>query len=495
MQLRTQFVAGLYLSMVMTVVIGATLSYSIRHVNGLIERSHASGEIVKVISDLRSLGFDYLTHRQERARIQWNAKLGALSSLLESKESTAGEESSYLERIASQSRMLQGLLLQLSKGEGMEPKRGESDEREARLSNRLIAISQDMAQDANQMVLAGQKSIEEAQRRATAAVMICSLVLAVLVLANWLMIRQRVLTPITTLQQATQVIAAGNLNSRIGLSTHDEFGKLAGSFDRMTESLKISRTALESEIAERQRTEEELQQTAVELKRSNDELAQFAYVASHDLQEPLRMVVSYLQLLERRYKGRLDADADTFINFAVDGAHRMRQIIGDILDFSRVGTRGKPFEAVACGELMKVVLANLKASIDQTGAVITCESLPAVTGDPSQLSQLFQNLIGNAVKFHGERAPQIRVAAQRQDDAWCFSVADNGIGIAPEYLERIFVIFQRLHTRREYPGTGIGLAICKKIVERHGGRIWVESEPSQGSTFYFTIPDQGGNTT
>jgi PAS domain S-box-containing protein len=226
-----------------------------------------------------------------------------------------------------------------------------------------------------------------------------------------------------------------------------------------------------------------------ELIRSNEELQRFAYVASHDLQEPLRMITSYLQLLERRYKGRLDQDADEFIAYAVDGAARMRRLIQDLLEYSRVGTRGAPFQPTACEAVLDTVCATLRLTIEEHEAVITHDdSLPVVLADPAQLEQLFQNLIANALKFRGEQPPAIHVGAALHNHEWVFSVHDNGIGIEPDYFERIFVIFQRLHGKKTYPGTGIGLALCKKIVERHGGRIWVESQPGQGSTFYFTLP-------
>ncbi|MBD2102481.1 ATP-binding protein [Leptolyngbya sp. FACHB-261] len=228
-----------------------------------------------------------------------------------------------------------------------------------------------------------------------------------------------------------------------------------------------------------------------ELTRSNIELQQFAYIASHDLQEPLRMVTSYLQLLERRYKGKLDADADDFIGYAVDGAARMRTLITDLLAYSRIGTRGQAFELINCSEIVNRAIDNLKVTIGESGAVIACEELPSVKADPTQLTQLFQNLIGNAIKFRREDPPVIHIRASLQQGAWLFSVQDNGIGIDPEYAERIFVIFQRLHNRVEYAGTGIGLAVCKKIVERHGGRIWVQSELGRGATFYFEIPNEG----
>ena len=246
------------------------------------------------------------------------------------------------------------------------------------------------------------------------------------------------------------------------------------------------------DITERRRAEEKLKETMDELARSNAELEHFAYIASHDLQEPLRMVNSYLKLLERRYKGQLDKDANEFIGYAVDGGTRMQRLINDLLTYSRVGTKGKPFESTDLELVYNQTLSNLKLAIEETGAVITHDSLPTVMVDSSQLLQLFQNLIGNSIKFRGEEPPQVNVGAEERGNEWIFSVKDNGIGIDPKHSERIFQIFQRLHTRDEYSGTGIGLAISKKIVERHGGRIWVESEPGKGSTFYFMIPNNGG---
>ena len=257
----------------------------------------------------------------------------------------------------------------------------------------------------------------------------------------------------------------------------------------------LQRAHDELEIRVRERTAElrdsnrRLAQQARELARSNADLEQFAYVASHDLQEPLRMVASYTQLLVRRYRGRIDADADDFLNFIVDGALRMQRLINDLLAFSRVGTRGRELEPTPLAAVMQRVLANLKAGIDESRAVISVDELPTVWADATQMELLLQNLVGNAIKFHGAAPPAIRIAAQRGDGEWQLSVADQGIGIDPQYAERIFVIFQRLHTAADYPGTGIGLAICKRIVERHGGRIWVSSEPGRGSSFCFTLPD------
>ena len=238
---------------------------------------------------------------------------------------------------------------------------------------------------------------------------------------------------------------------------------------------------------------DELEVKARELTRSNEELQQFAYVASHDLQEPLRMVSSYTQLLVRRYGDKLDGDAKEFMEFIVDGAARMKQLIEDLLAFSRVGTRGRDFQKVASGAALSKALANLRGAQEASGAVVTHDAMPEVLADGVQLTQLFQNLLGNAMKFHGAEAPRIHVGAETREQVWVFTVRDNGIGLDPQYAERIFMMFQRLHNKAEYPGTGIGLAICKKIAERHGGRIWVESQVGQGSTFGFTLARQQGN--
>jgi PAS domain S-box-containing protein len=262
------------------------------------------------------------------------------------------------------------------------------------------------------------------------------------------------------------------------------------------EELVATRTAeliraneqLQRDISGRNQAQQALTRKLEELARSNADLEQFAYVASHDLQEPLRMVISYTQLLARRFHGKLDASADEFIGFAVDGASRMQQLIQDLLSYSRLTTRGQALQFTPAEAACKAALENLQKSIKSSNAEVSVGPLPTVLADATQLAQLFQNLIGNAIKYCNKRRPEIRVDARSTGNEWVFSVQDNGIGIEPQYFERIFQMFQRLHTRNEYSGTGIGLALCRKIVERHGGKIWVDSHLGQGSTFLFTIP-------
>jgi PAS domain S-box-containing protein len=282
-------------------------------------------------------------------------------------------------------------------------------------------------------------------------------------------------------QEATQAQSDWSFECRIRRADGEvRWIWAAGGHQRDHEGRAQRMAGIVQDITDRKQAEQEL-------RRSNEELERFAYVASHDLQEPLRMVGSYVQLLAKRYKGQLDADADEFIGFALDGAIRMQRLIEDLLAFSRVGTRGGALVPTDTNAVLDRVLHTLKLRIEELGAAVTRDALPVVSADAGQLEHMFLNLIGNGLKFHGNAPPQVHVSAIPRDGQWVFSVRDNGIGIDPQYFDRIFVIFQRLHDRKQYPGTGIGLAICKKIVERHGGRIWVESMPGRGSTFHFTL--------
>jgi signal transduction histidine kinase len=286
-------------------------------------------------------------------------------------------------------------------------------------------------------------------------------------------ISRRIVGDVRRLQKHAQAMGRGEFDHPVQINGVTELKELAYAYQEMA--------------ARRKEAEDALRGTTQELSRSNQDLQQFAYVASHDMREPLRMIKGFLQILEQQYRGKLDAKADECIHYAVDGADRMNRLISDLLAYARVGTQGEAFKDVDCNAVLRQVLVNLQTSIHESGAVVDSDLLPTVRGDLTQLTQLFQNLVGNAVKFHNGRSPVVHVGAKQLGKEWEFYVRDNGIGIDPAQSDRLFMMFQRLHDRSKYPGTGIGLATCKKIVERHGGRIWVESRPGEGSTFMFTI--------
>ena len=274
---------------------------------------------------------------------------------------------------------------------------------------------------------------------------------------------------------------------RIGRQTVLQFTAL----DEIGREREYQRMLIEERLRWEKERSKELEQQASELRRANADLEQFAFAASHDLQEPLRMVTSYLRLLSERFDGELDEDGELFVGFALDGAERMKQLLDDLLAYCRLGQGGLSLDAVDRGAVVDQVTANLVVAIQESDARVDRDRLPIVVGNRSQLVQLIQNLVANAIKFRGDAPPVVHVGVTTDDETWTFSVADNGIGMNPEATDRIFQIFQRLHSRDEYPGTGIGLTIAKKIVEQHGGSIWVESEPGQGTTFFFTLPAEG----
>ncbi|HEY3115165.1 MAG TPA: ATP-binding protein [Chloroflexota bacterium] len=350
---------------------------------------------------------------------------------------------------------------------------------------------------------------DEAYRPAAPILMALLLALLALLVATpvaAVLVARTISGPLVHLTRVATSIQSGDLSARASVKRWDEIGTLASQFNEMAAALATRTSQLRAwgdeldavnrELSDLNRTLErrvaertaDLEAQSRELARSNADLEQFAYVASHDLQEPLRVVASYAQLIGRRYKGQLDENADRFIGHLVDAAARMQQLINDLLAYSRLGTRGAEFQAVDLEEVFEHVTSNLAAAIAETETEVTHDPLPTVNGDAVQLSRVFQNLIANAIKFRRPEAPEIHVGAERANGDWQLSVRDNGLGIDPGYFDRIFIIFQRLHGADEYPGSGMGLAISKRIVERHGGRIWVESTPAEGSCFYFTIP-------
>jgi signal transduction histidine kinase len=333
----------------------------------------------------------------------------------------------------------------------------------------------------SRLMLARQQLNDDASFLQIVLLVAAGLILGSVAGAGYLL-RRIITRPLSELGRDAKQVADGDFGKSVAISSGPrEIVELGEEIDDMRR--RIVRELTTVEAAHRQ-----LEAQALELARSNTELEQFAYVASHDLQEPLRKVTSFCQALQRRYEGQLDERADQYIDFAVDGAKRMQILINDLLAFSRVGRSGHAHQLVNLEDILAQAKASLSSAIEETGASVLADDLPTVLGERTLLVSLFQNLIGNAIKFHSDEAPVVRFAVTRKDDRWHFLCSDNGIGIEPEYADRIFVIFQRLHTKETYPGTGIGLAMCRKIVEYHGGRMWLNQDHTPGAEFHFTLP-------
>ncbi|MHB8881636.1 MAG: sensor histidine kinase [Thermodesulfovibrionales bacterium] len=456
-----------------------------------------TNEMQKIALQRTMLRDDFLLHPEERSSIQWHEKSEALRSLFLQAASRfqAGEEAALLEEAGkafdATFSIFSGFI---ERHKGMDPasqKTAVIAESESGLIIQVFLKANTLIDNIDRLHDLSHKKGSTARNRGAllVVIVICGGIIAIII--NSAFIGRILERRIETLGKGVEIIGTGDLDYRITAEGNDELSSLALAANEMAAKLKQSYASLEKlneEIERRRLAEEVLKRYSEDLKRSNKELEQFAYVASHDLQEPLRMVASYTQLLAERYENQLDEKAKKFINYAVDGSVRMQLLINDLLAFSRIGTRGKPLEPVDAHAVMGEAINNLKMNIEETKTVITNDELPMVRADATQLAQLFQNLIGNAIKFRGSEHPYVHLSARDEGREWLFSVKDNGIGIDPEYADKVFVIFQRLHTKEEHPGSGIGLAICKKIVERHGGRIWIESGPGKGTTFYFTIP-------
>lgn len=503
MNIRTRLYVNACLSVATAVVVGVTLLSSYVHVKRALSQGRAVSEIAKGVFELSILTNDYLLHRERRAEEQWRTRHSSLREELSAIALEKPDEQSVLRRMRLAHSDMKPLFSELAATGPSGTKTHQSPEGsfpgstdlETRMAAQLLVKAQAMVEDASWLAEMAARRAAQAQRQASVAVAMVVFVTAGIVGLTSFLVSRSVVRPVARLHEGTEIIGAGNLDHKVGTAVKDEIGQLSRAFDRMTEKLKsttTSRDRLAEEVKRREEVEKQLRETMTELERSNRDLEQFAYVASHDLQQPLRLVTSYVELLARRYKGKLDTDADEFISFALDSANRMQRLIRDLLAYARVEMVGKPLVETSCNEALNTALMNLRPLVEETSAEVTHDPLPTVTGDELQLVQLFQNLVGNAVKFHGPLPPKVHVSAERRNGEWLLSVRDNGIGMDPKHAERIFLVFQRLHTPGEYQGTGIGLAICKKIVEHHGGSIWVESELGEGSTFYFTIPTKGG---
>jgi signal transduction histidine kinase len=519
-RLQLAIIGVIFILMFVVVVQSNRISERFQETNQIMAR------IVKEISDINLVSGDYLLQHNDRPLTQIGLRLASISKLIEAVRLERPEHlairTGMLRELGRARQLFEQLkgtqesfykLYNVEVSERVDPfLYREIEDQAARLSISSLALSN----SAHRLL----KSLAEKQARVNLFYDILILggllVSFVFLTAMFFGFSQRFVRSIYALKDGAGQIAGGNLQHRLAPKGSDEFSELGRAFDTMAASLQESGRLLEEqyrqlqhEMAERRETEEQIHllnltledkvqartselNAAVEaLERSNKELEQFAYVASHDLQEPLRMISSFTQLLAQDYKGKLDKEADEYIHYVVDGANRMQRLIQDLLSYSRVASRGRPFEAVDMNLILGMVHSSLQLQIEEAGAVVVHDPMPVVMADSSQMIQLFQNLLSNSIKFRGTELPLIQVSSADEGDLWHITVRDNGIGIETQYFERIFLIFQRLHSREKFQGTGIGLAVCKRIVERHGGKIWVESVIGKGSTFHFTVPKTG----
>jgi signal transduction histidine kinase len=495
MTIRSKFILSVIFFGIITLVVAITLFVTFRQTIELNSREDTADRLLLEAHELSELSNDYILFREKRQAVQWETKYNSMAALFAQLRVDRPEEQALIDYVAANHKRLKQIFndVRTTVETGPVSRQHGSDIGFLQLSwSRLTVQTQGMIFDVSQLAELIKEDTRAIELRATILIIAMIGMLIVFILVNYLFIYWRVLRSVATLREGTTIIGSGNLDFRIEEISKDEIGDLARAFNQMNVNLATvlaSREELNLEVEERRRAEDELKKTLTDLERSNKELEQFAYVASHDLQEPLRMVSSYTQLLGERYGDQLDEKAKKFINYAVDGAIRMQQLIQDLLLFSRVTTRGGEFQPVDSRAALGMAMSGLGETIRESGALVTNDDhFPQVIADQTQLAQVFQNLISNAIKFRGQKQPRIHVSVQEQDLHWLFSVKDNGIGIDPRHTGKVFIIFQRLHTREEYPGTGIGLALCQRIIQRHGGEIWFDSKPGEGSTFYFTFP-------
>jgi signal transduction histidine kinase len=509
MRISTRFrLAGLFSAAIVAIVIVLLLVAAHKEAQEL-ARDEATGQILEAVNDLRYLALEYELRHEARAQAQWRTRHASFSRLLAGMtvfQGTPGQE--IIDGLGDALASVESLFTQLvanQQDRAADKEKGTVlEELEARLSGQLLNRVQVMISATQSLGERSQTSVRAAQQQELVLEVLCaSLATLAIGVALFLTVRS-VTRPLAKLHEGTGIIGAGNLDFRLDVATRDELGELARAFDAMTGKLKgttVSRdelarvnAELQSELSGRQRAEAGLNRHAAELQRtnrdlelSNLDLQRFAHVASHDLQTPLRSIGGFLQLLQSEYEGRLDPRADDWIRRTVQATKVLQASIRDLLEYSRIDSMAHPFERVSFEAIFADAVLLLDAAIQESAAEVTRDELPTLMGDRTQLVRLMQNLIANSLTYC-VGPPRVHVSAQSTASEWVFSVRDNGIGIEPKYHERIFDIFQRLHTQQEYSGTGIGLAVCRRIVHRHSGRIWLESRPDRGTTFFFTIP-------
>ena len=470
---------------ILLIVLGSAVinGWGDRFVGRGIELMRTDAELLRTTFMLKVLMEEYIATDEERPLFQWQKLYKELGESLRAKES-AGGDSARLNQLNANYQEVGSLFASLTKAEAADGKESKGNSEEFKKLVKLMVSShlEQMISDAHTLHGRTAASTLAAHESTVYVNAIFSAFMLVMITMGLYIMNRSIIQPVHSLAQGAEVIGNGNFDYRIEVDSKDELGDLARTFNNTAAKLKGFYDELQDEIRVRKQKE-------AELHRSNKDLEEFAFIASHDLQEPLRNVSSAMQLLEQGYKGKLGSDADQLIHYAVDSARTMKNLIDDLLAYSRVSARGKQFEKIDTEKALLLSLANLDATIAARSAVVTHDPLPETHGDSTQLTQVFHNLISNGIKFNKSEPPKIHVSAHKSGHEWVFSVKDNGIGIDDRYIERVFAIFERLHRRSEYEGTGMGLAITKKIVERHGGRIWIESRLGSGSTIYFTIPN------
>ncbi len=497
MRIRTILVGYVVVQVAVFAVATAVVFASFRQVEEALRVEDAAAEVARGAFELSILTGDYLLGQGERPRLQWLKKHASLGRLLADTDDRALTGFATVRRDHATLGGLFDRLVDVEVRRGKGIAEDVAAQLERRLAIQLSSTSQSLFLGAERMARFGDKGVAAHTETVQAVLMIVGGGALVLLVVLSSLLARRISHALNLIETGIGAYARGELDHRIEVRGQDEIAAVASALNQMAGNLREattrlveSRDGLAKEVVKREWAERELALKNDSLARSNQDLQQFAYVASHDLQEPLRAVSSYCDLLQKRYLDALDDRGRKYVSQALDGALRMSRMIDALLSFSRVTTSGGAFEPVDAADLLDQALSNLDSAIQEGGANVVKGPLPTVVADGPQIMRLFQNLVGNAIKFRNETAPEVHVTANRMDDAWEFSVRDNGIGIDPEYADRIFVIFQRLHGRDDYPGSGIGLAICKRIVERHGGAIRVASEPGGGADFRFTIPDK-----
>jgi signal transduction histidine kinase len=492
MSIRTRFVGLGMLLALLPVVVGILFWITSRRVNQAEKKTQIANNLEREVFELTLLTHEFSRFRSARAQRQLDASLRNLDEIIRriSAHSEYNEEELIVSRLLRHQQRLRDLVAELKRPLSVAEDANIDNDTiaswQSRLVGQLLINGQQLLADARQLSMRWTNQLVEAQQ-ITDLIVLSFLVVAVIVGAVTLFLLYRgIVPPLGNLVAAVSQLARGNRTVRVAATSRGEIGELCLAFNAMASELQDYQEHLE-ELVERRTSE--LRQSNEEIEQSNIELQQFAYIASHDLQTPLRSISGFAQLLRSEYEGKLDDEADDWIRRVVDGAERMQTLIRDLLAYSRVESRSQPFQQVDIALVFDDAVAQLEASISDAEAEVTRGDLPKIMGDHSQLVQLLQNLIGNGVKYHGDEPPCVHISAERNGVQWTFSVRDNGIGIEAKHYEKVFDIFRRLHTQQEYPGTGIGLAVCRRVVHRHGGKLWVESEPGQGSTFYFSIPD------